>query len=183
MGKKTDPGTSIEHLLKSGAETSEILAGIACTNTALRLATRQLTNLYDEALEPTELKATQAAVLAQIEKLAGDHGPALQDLAQGLAIRISALTHALRPLVRDGLIELRKDDKDARTKRAVLTRSGKARLRKALVLWNAANRRVEGVLGPAAAATLRRLADEVASDKFLTDYKSRGRLLAPADDD
>jgi DNA-binding MarR family transcriptional regulator len=92
-------------------------------------------------------------------------------------------THALRPLVRDGLIELRKDDKDARTKRAVLTRSGKARLRKALVLWNAANRRVEAVLGPAAAATLRRLADEVASDKFVTDYKSRGRLAALADDD
>src|SRR3981189_3369536 len=57
MGKKTDPGTSIEHSLKSGAEASEILAGIACTNTALRLAARQLTNLYDEALEPTELKA------------------------------------------------------------------------------------------------------------------------------
>ena len=66
MGKKTDPGTSIEHSLKSGAEASEILAGIACTNTALRLATRQLTNLYDEALEPTELKATQAALLAQM---------------------------------------------------------------------------------------------------------------------
>jgi hypothetical protein len=45
------------------------------------------------------------------------------------------------------------------------------------VLWDSANRRVEAVLGPAAAATLRRLADEVASYKFLTDYKSRGRLL------
>ena len=42
------------------------MAGIACTNTASRLATRQLTNLYDEALEPTELKATQAALLAQM---------------------------------------------------------------------------------------------------------------------
>jgi DNA-binding MarR family transcriptional regulator len=177
MGKRTDPGTSIEHSLKSGAKASEILAGIACTNRALRLAARQLTNLYDEALEPTELKATQAALLAQIEKLTADHGPALQDLADRLAIRISALTHALRPLVRDGFIELRKDDEDARTKRAVLTRSGKARLRKALVLWDIANRRVEAVLGPAAAATLRRLADEVASDKFLTDYKSRGRLV------
>ena len=115
IGKKTDPGTSIEHSLKSGAEASEILAGIACTNTALRLATRQLTNLYDEALEPTELKATQAALLAQIEKLTADHGPALQDLAEGLAMR--------------------------------------------------------------------RLADEVASDKFLTDYKIAGRLAALADDD
>jgi hypothetical protein len=85
MGKKTDPGTSIEHLLKSGAEASEILAGIAWTNMTLRLATRQLTNLYDEALD--------------------------QDLAKGLAIRISALTHALRRLVRDELIELRKNDK------------------------------------------------------------------------
>jgi DNA-binding MarR family transcriptional regulator len=183
MRNKSDSGTSVEHLLKSGVEMSEILTQIACTNTALRLAARRLAHLYDEALAATELKATQVSLLAEIERLTDGDGPALQDLAGRLAIRISALTHALRPLVRDGLIELRKDPHDTRTKRAVLTRTGKARLRKAVVLWETANRRVETVLGVGAAATLRQLADEVASDKFLADYGSHGRSAARADDD
>lgn len=148
----------------------------------MRLAARQLNHLYDEALAPTELKATQISLLGEIEKLTGSQGPALQDVAERLAFRISALTHALRPLVRDGLVELRKDAHDARVKRAVLTRAGKARLRRALVFWDAANRRVEGVLGSPAAGTLRQLANDVASDKFLADYGSRGRLVARADD-
>ena len=170
MKKKSD--TSIERLLKSGVEMSEILAQIACTNTALRLAARRLAHLYDEAVAATDLKATQVALLAEIERFAGGDGPALQDLAGGLAIRISALTHALRPLVRDGLVELRKDPHDTRTKRAILTRGGKARLQKAVVLWDTANRRVETALGSGAAATLRQLANHVASDKFLADYSS-----------
>jgi DNA-binding MarR family transcriptional regulator len=182
MRKKSDPGTSVEHLLKSGVEMSEILAQIACTNTALRLAARRLSHLYDEAMAAAELKATQLSLLAEIERLADGDGPALQDLAERLAIQISALTHALRPMVRDGLIELRKDPNDTRTKRAVLTRSGKARLRKAVVLWDKVNRRVETVLGSSAAATLRQLADEVASDKFLADYISQEAIARAHDD-
>jgi hypothetical protein len=38
------------------------------------------------------------------------------------------------------------------------------------VLWAGANDRVEEVLGPDSAATLRALADEVASDEFLVAY-------------
>jgi hypothetical protein len=39
-----------------------------------------------------------------------------------------------------------------------------------LVLWAEANNRVEDVLGRDSAATLRALADEVASDEFLASY-------------
>jgi DNA-binding MarR family transcriptional regulator len=183
MRKKSYPGSSVERLLKSGVEMSEILAQIACTNTALRLAARRLAHLYDEAVAATDLKATQVALLAEIERLTDSDAPALQDLAGGLAIRISALTHALRPMVRDGLVELRRDPHDTRTKRAVLTRAGKARLRKAVVLWDTANRRVETVLGPGAAATLRELANQVASDEFLADYDSHKHALGPVDVD
>jgi hypothetical protein len=41
-----------------------------------------------------------------------------------------------------------------------------------MVRWAAANDRVEAVLGSAAAASLRALADQVASDAFLAAYKS-----------
>jgi DNA-binding MarR family transcriptional regulator len=155
----------------------DVVAKPACTNTSLRRAARRLGQLYDEALAPIGLKATQAGLLAQIGELARrQEGPTLQDLAERLAIGISALTHALRPLVRDGLVELRQDPQDGRTKRGILTRLGKARLRDALPLWAAANRRVETVLEPGSAEKLRSLADQISSQGFLDAYAARKTL-------
>lgn len=150
------------------------LGGRVCTNTALRVAARRLGQLYDEALAPLGLKATQLALISEIDKLMGadQQGPTLQDLANRLAIQLSALTHALRPLVRDGIVELRQDAKDRRTKHGALTPLGKTLLSEAMVGWAAANDQVEAVLGPASAANLRALADQVASDAFLVAYKA-----------
>ncbi len=183
-GKKIDPLAAVEDLDEAGAEAVDALAGLPCTNTALRRAARRLGQLYDDAVSPTELKATQVGLLAQIDRLAGDgsqEGPTLQVLAERLAIRISALTHALRPLVRDGLVELRQDARDRRTKHGILTPLGKARLREAFLLWAAVNRRVEAVLGPASAEKLRGLADKVASQEFLDAYTAGKRLVAHAE--
>jgi DNA-binding MarR family transcriptional regulator len=154
------------------------LAELACTNTALRNAARRLGQLYDEAVAPAGLKATQVGALAQIAGLhdaVGQGWPTLQSLAERLAISISALTHALRPLVRDGLVELQPDARDGRTKRAALTTLGEDRLDEALVLWAEVNRRVEKVLGTSAEA-LRILADDVTSPEFLDAYQARRPL-------
>ena len=174
MGISTSLVDAKNSLDKPAEDEPDLLGGRVCTNTALRLAARRLGQLYDEALAPLELKATQLALIAEIDKLMGadQQGPALQDLAARLAIQLSALTHALRPLVRDGFVELRPDAKDRRTKHGVLTPLGKARLSDAVVRWAAANDRVEAVLGPASAASLRALADQVASDAFLAAYKA-----------
>jgi DNA-binding MarR family transcriptional regulator len=148
-------------------------AELVCTNTALRLAARRLGNLYDDALAPLDLKATQVALLAEIDRLTlANKGqpPTLQDLAAKLAIQISALTHALRPIVRDSLVVLHADEQDRRSKRASLTAVGEKRLQQALVHWASANERVERVLGSDSASALRALADHVASDEFLAEY-------------
>lgn len=152
----------------------DLLGGRACTVTPLRLATRRLEQLYDEALAPLGLKATQLALIAGIHRLMGadQQGPTLQDLAARLAIQLSALTHALRPLVRDGIVELRQDAQDRRTKHGVLTPLGRTRLSEAVVRWAAANDQVEAALGPASAASLRALADQVTSDAFLVAYRT-----------
>lgn len=173
MGKKIDSLANPDDLDRPATDERDILGELACTNTALRRAARRLGQLYDEALAPLDLKATQIGLIAEIERFSAsgsEQGPTLQDLAARLAIQISALTHALRPLVRDGLVELRQDAEDRRTKHGVLTRLGKKRLSEALVLWAEANSRVEDVLGRDSAATLRALADEVASDEFLAAY-------------
>ncbi len=173
MGKKL--ASSTENSALPGPELCDELTELACTNRALRQAARRLGQLYDDALAPLELKATQLALLSEIDRFTGSdgqQGPTLQFLAGRLAIQISALTHALRPLVRDRLIEVRQDTADKRTKHGVLTPSGKIRLQEALALWAAANRRVEVVLGTASVLKLRSLADQVASEEFLVAFQA-----------
>lgn len=156
-----------------GVEEMDYIDELACTNTALRLAARRLATLYDDAFDAVGLKSTQVSLLAEVARLTSSNDgvpPTVQDLATKLAIQISAVTHALRPLVRDGLVELRPHEQDGRAKRAALTTVGAKRLREAHVRWTAANERVDKVLGRKSAAALRELADHIASDEFLAAY-------------
>jgi DNA-binding MarR family transcriptional regulator len=174
MGKKRDEtAASVAGAGRALREQKSAFEELVCTNTALRRAARRLGNLYDDALAPLGLKATQVGLLADIERLAAANDrqwPTLQDLAGKLAIQISAVTHALRPLIRDGLVELQMDEQDRRTKRAMLTHVGTTRLHESIAYWAKANQRVEEVLGRDSAASLRALADRVASDAFLAAY-------------
>jgi DNA-binding MarR family transcriptional regulator len=184
MGTNLDLPASTGDLDRPVADDPDIFGELACTNTALRRAARRLGQLYDETLAPLGLKATQVGLISEIERCAAggsEEGPTLQELAGRLAIQISALTHALKPLVRDGLVELRPDTVDRRTKHGVLTPLGKERLSEAFVLWAKANNRVESVLGRDSAATLRALADKVASVEFLAAFGTGNSLPADAD--
>jgi DNA-binding MarR family transcriptional regulator len=156
----------------NAADMTDLLAELACTHDALRRAARQLGNLYDEIVSPTGLKITQLVMLGQIESLQQGAGPTLQALAKQLPIGISALTHALRPLVRDGIVQLQADAEDKRIKHALLTPLGKEKLQEGVKLWRVANCRTEAVLGANSALLLRDLAGQVGSDDFLKAYKS-----------
>ena len=174
-----DPGPAA-HLC---AYEREAPGDLPCTNISIRRAARRLAYLYDEAAECVDLKATQVTLAGTIDQLTNMHtaqGPTLLELAGAQAIQISALTHALRPLVRDGLVALQPDAQDKRTKRATLTDEGKTRLKQALLAWSAVNHRVEQVLGPESAAMLRALADQVASDEFLQAYRDAKARQCPA---
>lgn len=152
------------------AEHVEAYDPLNCTHTALRQASRHLTQVYDEALAPSGLTSAQALVVSRIAELdgaPGGKGPSLQALAKRLSLQISALTHALKPLVRDGLVELRPDGEDGRTKRAVLTEQGHRQQQQMVALWVAVNARLDKVLGDGVAGELRRLASRVASSDFL----------------
>ena len=141
-----------------------------CTHTALRQASRQLTQVYDDAIAPSGLTSAQAMLVSRLDEMGGapgGTGPSLQALAKRLSIQISALTHALRPLVRDGVLELHADPKDGRIKRAVLTEQGMKQTRQMYELWLAVNLRMDSVLGAGTGAELRALATKVASPEFL----------------
>ncbi len=113
----------------------------ACFN--LRKATRAVTQLYDEMLRPTGLRATQFSLLVAAEML----GPiTVTRLAEMGVIDRTTLTRNFKPLEKRGLIEVVLG-KDRRTHMVSLTGRGKEALAKALPLWKKAQARVVKELG------------------------------------
>jgi len=140
-----------------------------CTNFALRRATRRIGQLYDDALAPAGLRATQYSILSQIDRAGGE--PLVGRLAQWLVMDLSALGHTLRALAKDGLLEVRPDEQDRRSRRVRLTHAGRAKLAEARGLWQDAHRRLEELLGRDQAAQLRGVLDDIASPAFAERFR------------
>jgi DNA-binding MarR family transcriptional regulator len=137
-----------------------------CNATALRKASRRLTQLYDAALDGCGLRSTQLTILVE---LAGrtQQPPTMAELAVALVMDRSALGHNLRPLERDGLVVLRAGDADRRLRHVVLTSRGKAKCQEALGRWRIAQDRFERLFGRSEAAALRITLLRIARDERL----------------
>ncbi len=140
-----------------------------CNVTALRKASRKLTQLYDDALAETGLRSTQLAILVEVARLS-QKPPTMAELAESLVIERSALGHTLRPLEREGLIVLQEGE-DRRQRHVILTSKGKAKCREGARAWRIAQDRFEEVFGPAEAATLRSTLLDVAYNDRLAKLK------------
>ncbi|MCL6706713.1 MarR family winged helix-turn-helix transcriptional regulator [Pseudomonas sp. R2.Fl] len=140
-----------------------------CTNSAVRRAARQLGQLYDDVIEPIGLKGTQFGLLSQIDAV-GE--PTLKQLAEALVMDQSALGHTLKPLIRDGYVELVPDEHDKRAKRARLTAKGKATQRQGVVLWQDAQSRFDRVFGDAESRDLKLALAHIASPEFARAFRS-----------
>ncbi len=139
---------------------------IPCFGTAIRKASRHLTQLYDAALAPSGLRSTQFTILAELE-LRSKAPPSMAELAHALVMDRSALGHNLRPLERDGFVALQESSTDLRRRHVVLTAKGKAKFREARQLWQRAQDRFSEVLGESAAAKLRATMLSIAYDDRL----------------
>jgi DNA-binding MarR family transcriptional regulator len=137
-----------------------------CYATAMRKASRRLTQLFDDALLPSGLRSTQFAILSELERRSQEP-PTVQELADALVMDRSALGHNLRPLERDGLLALRESDADRRRRHIVMTAQGKAKHREARQLWQAAQDRFHEVFGADDAALLRATLLGIAHDDRL----------------
>jgi DNA-binding MarR family transcriptional regulator len=141
-----------------------------CNNTAIRMATRRVTLLYDNALGEAGIRSTQFTILAAIDA-ASAAPPTIRELADALVMESSALGHNLKPLEREGWVKLSESETDRRTKRLTLTASGVAKLREGEALWQGAQDRFEQVLGAKAAADLRAFLLEIANDDRLVSIE------------
>lgn len=149
-----------------------------CTNSAIRRAARQLGQLYDDIVATSGLKGTQVTLMSQIAR-SGKEGTPLKPLAEGLVMDLSALGHTLKPLMRDGLVELIPDERDGRVKRARLTSLGARKQEEALALWRDAQGRFDAVFGAERSAEMRSLLGLISTPDFAKAF----RAAKPGSDD
>jgi DNA-binding MarR family transcriptional regulator len=140
-----------------------------CNGTALRKATRRISQLYDAVLAPCGLRSTQRSILIHIARAAT---PTMGELAAALVLDRSALAHNLKPLQRDGFVTVVVDDRDGRSRRVMLTARGQAKLGQSQALWQQAQHRFETAFGPAEASALRIALAQIASTQFIQAFES-----------
>lgn len=111
--------------------------------TALRTATRAVTQFYDLVLSPTGLKTTQFVILQEINA-AGEIAQC--DFAREFGIAVPTLSRRFGGLRKKELIQIRRGERHGeRIYR--LTPKGQDALRQALPYWERAQRRLKTVLG------------------------------------
>ncbi len=140
-----------------------------CTNSAIRRAARQLGQLYDDMISQSGLKGTQFSLLSQIAR---SEEPTLKILAEALVMDLSALGHTLKPLIRDGYVELVADAADRRAKRVRLTESGRTKQQEATVLWRKAQDRFDEIYGERQSREIREALAVIASRDFAARFKA-----------
>ncbi len=102
-----------------------------CTCFNLRKAARSVTRMYDEALKPSGLRATQFSLLSVVE----NNGPiGITELAGRLVTDRTTLSRNLKPLLSQELLEA-VDGADRRRRPIALTSRGRDTLAQALPLW------------------------------------------------
>lgn len=145
----------------------------SCSCTALRKATRRISQLYDAALAPCGLKTTQRAILAQIRRSQPTN---VGMLAAALVMDSGALTHTLRPIERDGLIAIEVNPDDRRHRLISLTREGRSRLAESDELWRNAQAGFDAAFGRTESKALRNMLELLLSDDFAESFeKDAGR--------
>lgn len=157
----------LDKAAQAGESRRPLAAVGACNASALRKATRRVSQIYDALLAPSGLRVTQRSILVQIARLGT---PTIGDLADALVLDRSALAHNLKPLERDGYVVVRVDPVDRRNRLVELTDAGHAKLDETFALWCAAQRRFEAAFGPAEAAALRAALEVIASPDFAARF-------------
>ena len=124
------------------AKAAEVAATCACFN--IRKATRAVTQFYDDALRPSDLRITQFTLLVLLQ---GHGALSINALADAAGTDRTTLTRNLAILEQRRLVRIRPGDDDARVRIVELTAAGDAAAAEALPLWEKAQRQVATKLG------------------------------------
>jgi DNA-binding MarR family transcriptional regulator len=139
-----------------------------CHATSLRKATRRVSQLYDAVLAPSGLRSTQRSILTHIARA---QAPTMSDLAAALVLDRSALAHNLKPLERDGLVLVKVDPSDKRSRLITLSKEGEDKLLESLALFEQAQACFETALGAEQAGELREALRLIAAMDYMQSFE------------
>jgi DNA-binding MarR family transcriptional regulator len=114
-----------------------------CVAVRLRMLNRVITNIYDDALRPLDLKVSQMNILVAAATL-GTARPS--DVCDHLHLDVSTLSRNVERMKTRGWLEVVPDE-DGRAQPFRLTPQGRTLLEQAVPAWSAAQQRVKQVLG------------------------------------
>ena len=137
MPKHAEPATNVD--------------ATPCNCLALRQAARHISQLYDQHLAEVGLRTTQYSILSKLGRLGA---MPISKLAVTMVMERTALSRAIGPLERDGLVKVGAGP-DGRTRSVKLTPTGQARLKAAAAHWRRAQKDFEMAVGAGNAADLR----------------------------
>ncbi|MDQ1081066.1 MarR family winged helix-turn-helix transcriptional regulator [Pseudoroseomonas cervicalis] len=120
-----------------------ILVRDACLCLHAQRAARALARHFDAALRPLGLTSGQFSLLMALNR---PEPPPMGPVAALLAMDRTTLTAALKPLQRRGLVEVRPDPEDRRSRRLALLPEGRALLARAFPIWRAHHAAIEAPL-------------------------------------
>jgi len=128
-----------------------------CIAVRLRLLNRVVTNVYDDALRPLGLKASQLNLLIVTAWL-GLARPA--QVCEILQLDASTLSRNVKPLQAHGWLEVVVEE-DARSQPFQLTAQGKRLIEKAIPAWEKAQQQASELLGSEGISLLDKAAKKV----------------------
>lgn len=115
----------------------------SCNCMNIRRASRAVTKFYDDLLKPSGITIAQLSLLRHLEiaEIA-----TISELAKTMRIDRTTLNRNMKPLVKDGFIDV-KQGKDSRTRQVMLTRKGKDATVRGWKLWGVAQASLKEYMG------------------------------------
>jgi DNA-binding MarR family transcriptional regulator len=145
------------------SEQAKLAALRKCTCFNLRKAARAVTQLYDDFMRPSGLRATQFSLLTVVR---GAGKISMTELAELAVMDRTTLKRNLELLAREGLVRIQSGE-DARVREVTLTPAALKKLATALPLWEEAQAQVIGRLG------------QVRADRLLSDLSAAVAAAQP----
>jgi len=117
-----------------------LLVRDTCLCLHVQRAARALARRFDDALRPVGLTNGQFSLMMSLNR---PSPPPMKPVAELLAMDQTTLTAALKPLQRQGWVEIVINPKDRRERLLQLTPEGKAALAAAVPIWKATHADIE----------------------------------------
>lgn len=129
-----------------------------CTCARLRKITRQVTLVYDQKLAAHGLTVTQFSLMSFLR---AKPGASVGAVASRMIMDPTAVTRALRPLERAGLVAVQPDGKDRRSRCLHLTDKGLQVFAAARSAWQLAQDEVDRILAESGQSALNDSLDDL----------------------